>query len=297
MDMLRNPVIAGLVTYRGDVLDVAAKWEAIVTPEEQKQLKAAISANARATRGYGQRKPRKHRLAGLVLCGNLECDLLPMVSQNPGNRRGYFYWHCDRRRGGCGNRVRNTDLDLSVRMAALNLLMVTEAPEVPIVDFDDGPMREIEQQILDVREALARRDMRAMDAVAVLTRLRAELVEQEAARQAFEQDRQVAESWHAVQFASVSVADPQAIRALIDNVRVLPGRAGYVFEGRNGVTHMVKRSADGSLIGYSDDGVELRWDPIRGRFDDELVDRVGASFEALTERYPHPKDRDWRPAP
>jgi DNA invertase Pin-like site-specific DNA recombinase len=269
LDMLRSPAIAGLVTYRGDVLDVAAKWEAIVTPKEQERLKAAISANARATRGYGQRRPRKHWLAGLVLCGRPECDLLPMVSQNPGNGRGYFYWHCDRRRGGCGNRARNTDLDLSVRMAALHLLMVTEAPEVPLVDFDDGPMREIEQQILDVREALARRDMRAMDAVPVLTRLRAELVEQEAARQAFEQDRQVAESWHEVQFVGLSDDDPQAIRTLIDNVRVLPGRAGYVFEGRNGVTHTVKRSGDESLLGYSDDGAQLRWDPVRGAADSE----------------------------
>ena len=276
--MLRNPVLAGLVAHRGEIIG-QGKWEPIVTPEERDRLGAAISPNATGARGYGQRRPRRHHLAGLVLCGNPECDLKPLTSHNPGSSRGYFYWTCDRRRGGCGIRVRSTDLDLPVHMTAMHFLMQTELADEAVPEFDDGPMRDIEQQIAEIRGALARRDMRASDAVPALRQLNADLAEQQAARDALEQTRRDTEEFDRALLATLPadlndhdtrraedflpvarqiaqamagpISDPAVVRALIDNVRVLPDDAGYVFEGRNGVVHMVTRNADGSLRGYS----------------------------------------------
>lgn len=233
--MLRNPVLSSRVFYKGEYLR-RGKWEAIVAPEEQDRLSMVISAQYTGARGYGQRRPRKRFLAGLMLCGNPECDLLPMVSQNPSNGRGYYYWHCDRRRGGCGNRVRGDAAESLAKLVASFLYLYEEPPEVQSV-WDDTEMRKIERQLAEVREALASNAMRASDAVPVLNRLNERLAEQQAAKDAHEARRKAVEDWHLARRESVlSGDDTDAVRAILDNVRVLPSRGGYVFEARNGRT-------------------------------------------------------------
>jgi DNA invertase Pin-like site-specific DNA recombinase len=249
--MLTTPTIAGLVTHKGEVLDVPARWEAIVTPGEQRRLKAVISANVKGERGHGQRKPRKHLLAGLVLCGNPDCDLKVMNSQDPGNGRPYYYWHCDRRRGGCGNRTRGPDLERLVRFVAFGLAAKTPAPEVTVPEWDDGPTREIEEQIAEVRAALTSRAMRAADAIPVLRDLNRQLAEQQAARDAHFERQRKAETWHEAQRQAIHDRDdPQAIRGVIDNVRVLPEHVGVIIEGTNGfVVEVPREMSTVELIG------------------------------------------------
>jgi site-specific DNA recombinase len=230
--MLRSPTIAGIVTHDGQALDVTAKWEAIVTPGEQARLSAAIAANFRGARGYGQRKPRRHWLAGLVLCGNPECDLRVMSSHDPGNGREYG-WVCDRRRGGCGNRVRGPHLESLTVQVAVGLLLRSPAPAVALPAFDERELRAIEAQMAEIRAALTDRSMLVADATPVLRDLRSQLAEQESARQEHLTAERVADDWHTTQASAIYARDPEAIRAVIDNVRVLPNRAGVVLEGVN----------------------------------------------------------------
>jgi hypothetical protein len=169
----------------------------------------------------------------LVLCGNPECDLLPMVSQNPGDGRGYYYWHCDRRRGGCGNRTRGPRLETLTAQVALDLLLRSPAPAFDAPAFDDGPMRAIERQLAEVRSALASREILVVDAAPVIQDLRRQLADQVEARDEYLTAQRVIDDWHSTQAWAIGARDPEAIRAVVDNVRVLPDRAGVVVEGMN----------------------------------------------------------------
>jgi site-specific DNA recombinase len=230
--MLRSPTIAGIVTHEGQVLDVEGKWQPIVSPDEQARLSAAIAAGVRGDRGYGQRKPRKHWLAGLVLCGNPECDLRTMSSHNPGNGREH-YWVCDKRRGGCGNRARNPRLEELVVQAAIALLLKSPAPNPALSAFDDGPLRGIEAQIAATRAALADRSMLVVDGAPILRDLRVQLLQQQAAQTEHLAAQRVSDNWHNTQAWAIHDRNPETIRAVVDSVKVLPDRGGVIVEGVN----------------------------------------------------------------
>jgi DNA invertase Pin-like site-specific DNA recombinase len=246
---LRNPVLAGLVVHKGEILG-PGNWAPIVSPEERQQMMAAIEANIVGARGYNRRAPRERQLAGLVLCGNPDCDLRPMKAHNPGNGRPYSFY-CDPRRYGCGNRVPGGVVEEIAIKVAVQILLHTQEPETTLPEFDDTRLRAIEDQIAQVRQAVAKLDLRASDAVPILDELRQALEEQHAAKDAHDNARAL-KSWHHRELEAVMDGDREAIAAVIDNVRVLPERRGYVVEARKGLDLIGVKStwlvdADGKL--------------------------------------------------
>lgn len=115
--LLRSARIGGLREYRGRL--IAAPWPAIITEREHQELRALLSANARA----GTRSQRSYLLTGgIVRCGNCTAEMIgrPLGSQH---RPTYA---CVKERGGC-NRVfaRADDVD---RLTAEATFREMEAP-------------------------------------------------------------------------------------------------------------------------------------------------------------------------
>jgi DNA invertase Pin-like site-specific DNA recombinase len=236
--MLKNPALAGIVTYQGEVLeDVQARWEPIVTREERDELIEYFRTRQLIDRGvYGQRTRRAYMLAGKVLCGREGCDLATMTVNKPGGRNRTHYWRHDRRKGGCGNYTRGAELDFLASNLAVYFLTNTPAPEVTVPEFDDTLLKEIESQIAEVRAELVAGTIRAADARPVLDGLNKRLEEQQAAQREHEEQARAAESWFSTQATAALAGDHDAVRSVIDNVRVLPDQKGYIFEGVNGAT-------------------------------------------------------------
>jgi DNA invertase Pin-like site-specific DNA recombinase len=258
--MLKSPTIAGLVSHNGEILtDVQARWEPIVSPDERDRLIEYFHSRRKNDRGaYGQRVRRTRMLAGKVLCGHDGCDLATMTGSQPGNRPYYYYQH-SHRNGGCDNRTRGDRLDALARAVAVHFITRTPAPEArQATEFDNTELTEITRQIEEVRAELVAGTMRASDARPVLDGLHHRLEEQDAAKREHEQAAQTAATWHVAQAEAIKAGDHDAVRAVIDNVRVLPDHKGFVFEGANKIPIIATRVADEEHTGYLLELGELR---------------------------------------
>lgn len=102
---LLNPRTAGMVSQGGEVLRRGA-FDAILTAEEQKQIKKALEGNRNGnTVSY---KQRKHVLAGFLVCGR--CDrpmkINGLLDERGEYRKDSFVW-CAPSQYGCGKVKRN----------------------------------------------------------------------------------------------------------------------------------------------------------------------------------------------
>jgi DNA invertase Pin-like site-specific DNA recombinase len=95
----QSPTIAGLRVHRGQVLDVEAKWPAIVTPEEHARLLVLLSDPRRKDNKEGSRV--KHLLTGIARCGECGAPVRMISGYRPNGthrvRYGCSANHCVQR--------------------------------------------------------------------------------------------------------------------------------------------------------------------------------------------------------
>ncbi|WP_344108676.1 recombinase family protein [Kribbella alba] len=247
---LRNPAIAGLLTYKGEVIG-KGNWEPIVSEAERDRFCAAIAARRTSDKGHGERKARKYVLAGLVLCGTPGCDLKVMRAQNPGNGRNHYFC-CDKRRGGCGARVRGKLLDGIAFLVANQFIQSQQGEPTPErAPFDGSAITETEEQVAEVRSALVAGDMRTSDAIPVLRDLNQRLDALRAAQAAYEAESVEAASWHRTVRESMLTEDgatAMGVRQVLDNVVVLPEGLGFRWESKAGQVHETPLVLDGEGV-------------------------------------------------
>ncbi|MGH8306073.1 MAG: recombinase family protein [Steroidobacteraceae bacterium] len=95
----QSPTIAGLRVHRGQVLDVEAKWPAIVTPEEHARLLVLLSDPRRKANKEGAGV--KHLLTGIARCGECGAPVRMISGYRPNGthrvRYGCSANHCVQR--------------------------------------------------------------------------------------------------------------------------------------------------------------------------------------------------------
>lgn len=232
---LKAPTIAGLVVHKGQIIDdVRGEWEPIVTPEQRERMVAYFKSRQKSERAYGKRVRRKRALTGKVLCGEPGCYPATMTSDQPAGRPYWYFIH-QKRHAGCGMRLRGDHLDQVVTAVATELAFTTPAPaDASLPDFDDTELRDIERQIEDVRADLIAGTMRVADGRPILDGLNKRLDEQNALRQQHQEAKLAASNWYLGNSDLIAQGDHDALRAVVDSVRVLPNHAGIVVEATNG---------------------------------------------------------------
>jgi site-specific DNA recombinase len=111
--MLMNPVYAGYVVHKGEIIRESINVQPIFTPDEHQAMRDAWAERSEEYAKKGKPNPnlntRVHVLAGLVRCG--KCGGPLRVGSDDGKR----VWRClSRLDGGCGGIVRSYDLVASV---------------------------------------------------------------------------------------------------------------------------------------------------------------------------------------
>jgi hypothetical protein len=138
-------------------------------------------------------------------------------------------------------------------MVAFQFLNEWEAPTTTPEPFDESEIQGIEARIGEVRSAIVSGDMRVSDAAPALRELNA-LLDAARARES-EHAKRVAEavSWHREKQEAIMSGDNGGasleIRTVLDNVVVLPGKAGYRWESRIGQIHeTLIEDVDGQML-------------------------------------------------
>jgi site-specific DNA recombinase len=160
--MLRNPVYAGYVVHKGEIVRTSGNIKRMVTPEYWAVVQDKLKRNSRANdtrpdKDAPRSTARVHLLKGFLRCGNPACGMVLIAGKDNGRR----VWRCPpKSQGGCCGISRSYDLvarvvDGYVR-EALTMARVEEIASAQ----DDPRRRALEAEIaeLEARAAdLARR--------------------------------------------------------------------------------------------------------------------------------------------
>lgn len=141
--MMRSPRPAGIVVYRGERLDVHARWEPIIDKGVWEALQRVLEGRRNDP---ARRRVRRHPLTGLAHCGS--CGK-PMGATSRGQE--WVEYRCNPDQGGCGR--------VSMRAARLEpvvlerFLHVVTTPEFKLlVEQAQGQNQEVAEAMAALRE-------------------------------------------------------------------------------------------------------------------------------------------------
>ncbi|WP_203042763.1 MULTISPECIES: recombinase family protein [unclassified Frankia] len=232
--ILRNPALAGLRTFKGEVV-APGRWEPIISEQTHTRLVARLAAVSQPA-GWSART--KHLLSNIATCGKCGCGML--ASQ------GKTYRCPPRERGGCMGVARNmAALDAYVTTIVVDLLSTPEILAQLVREDMADPLGAV-QAAADVETAQARaaalgaamadddpadevtRIMRKNQAEAIRIALTAARARQAALVQAtvFEGLNTVSAEEMAAHWESLALQRRRALIRAMVTVTVLPGTRG-----------------------------------------------------------------------
>ncbi|MBL7493139.1 recombinase family protein [Frankia sp. AgB1.9] len=232
--ILRNPALAGLRTFKGEVV-APGRWEPIISEQTHARLLARLRA-ASLPAGWSARS--KHLLSNIATCGKCGCGLLASA--------GTKYVCPPRERGGCRGVGRNmAALDAYVETIVVDLLSTPEILAALVREDMADPLAAV-QAAADVEAAQARaaalgaamagddpadevtRIMRKTQAETIRVALTAARARQAALVEAtvFEGLGGVTPAEMAAHWASLALQRRRTLIRAMVTVTVLPGRRG-----------------------------------------------------------------------
>ncbi len=155
-NMIKRPSLAGLVTYKGDVLEgVEAAWPAIIPEDRWRAVQAIITDPSRRTSPGNQ--PR-HLSSGIVLCecgSPLRAGTNSIKSKRTGIARSYTVYRC-----GSGNSghttILNDALTIQANGDASRLWAKRDKPPAARSEEDDAALVDLNTEFANVRSAQKR---------------------------------------------------------------------------------------------------------------------------------------------
>jgi site-specific DNA recombinase len=159
---MQSPSLAGLRVHRGEVLDVEAAWEPILTVEEHHRLRALFADPSRTRNKEGTRV--KYLGSGIYECGVCSAPLRMVVGNRPNGTRRARYT-C---RSGFHVQRAVEPLDLLVETTIVEYL---SRPDVLAELHDDGDDPEVQAASAEVARLQAQlaeaRDLVSADAISL----------------------------------------------------------------------------------------------------------------------------------
>lgn len=233
---LLSPRSAGLVATGGVVLGPGS-FEAILTPELQQRVAAALAGRRNGTSVTYQQ--RKHVLAGFMVCGKCGKPMKVNAMRNEdGSLRKDSFVVCSRSQYGCGGVKRNLPMLLEYIDGLVRLRLESWEPVADVGPVEDRAhelaelqqhLKEVEEDLTEIRATFEAGGIRFKDYNEALSTLRAQ---QEGAQRALTKllapvptpdDLDVVAAWE----GGVLEDQREVLRILIDHIKLLPmGRVG-----------------------------------------------------------------------
>jgi DNA invertase Pin-like site-specific DNA recombinase len=154
--VISRPSLAGIVTYKGGVLEVEAKWPAIIERSKWERVQAIINNPDRRT---SPGNTVRHLCSGVTFC---ECGVKLRASTNSiklkstGVARRYTVYRCSVGQAGHSTILKHV-LDTQVRRGVIDAMYkAKDEPATPRHEDDTAELSELEDELAEVRAARKR---------------------------------------------------------------------------------------------------------------------------------------------